>query len=114
MRKSIYVFSASALAVITSGCATKDFGRLAPVSHNELVQMDCLKIESELLKVKSFNQDVDNKSKIDALSILAFINDAGIGNALAKSSAHKSANLRYLQLQEASIANKCDNHSLKS
>ena len=85
-------------AVAISGCATKRYGRAQPVSGVEGQFYTCREIELEIAKVEAFRQQIAEGAKVDWRSVAGFLGDYGIGNAMEKSAAEKSATERMNQL----------------
>ena len=91
-----------ALMVLLSACATKRYDRLQNVTAAEAVEYDCKDIRIELAKVAEARRQVIEGAEIDAASVLGFLGDFGIGNAMEKNAAEKTIIAReqdLLQLQ---------------
>lgn len=103
MHKAILIATASA---ILSGCATKDFGRIA--SSGSALAMTCPEIAAAGVELAEFRARVEEKSKIDGRSIVAAtLLDFGIGNMRDKKRALASAARREAELAQARFANGC-------
>jgi hypothetical protein len=89
-----------------SGCATKRYGRMQDVNYIEQEQFTCADIERELEKINSFKADIDNAS-VDMRSVAAFLGDFGVGNAIEKSDARRSAEKRRQGLMALSREKGC-------
>lgn len=89
------------------GCATKNYGRQGTLTDFEKQTMSCRELELEQAKVHGFLQHVDKESEFDGRSILSFLGDFGIGNLIEKENAVKSANDRYVQLQNTAYQRGC-------
>lgn len=94
-------------ALPLGGCATKHFGHLASISSGEKQAMSCQDVETERAKVDRFDDQVRRKSKIDGASVLAFVGDFGLGNALNKHAAVASAMKRREQLGQIAQERGC-------
>lgn len=53
----------SAVAVVVSGCATKNFGTLPAAEKVEVADMNCAQIENETEKLAEYREAVNEKSK---------------------------------------------------
>lgn len=91
-----------------TGCATKNHGRLIPLSHIEKEELTCREIDIELAKVDAFLEQVSENSNIDGRSVLGFLGDFGIGNAMERDAAEKSARERRGELLTLKTAKGCD------
>ena len=88
----------AAMALAITGCATKQYGRLQPVSAFEMSSYSCRDIAIELSKVEAFDEQIREQSGFDGRSALGVLGDFGLGNSMAKGSAEKSAIERRRQL----------------
>lgn len=86
-------------AIVLMGCATKRHGRLTPLSDVEQDAYTCEQIEIELAKVAEFQKQIAENSKINLASVGGWLADFGLGNAMERNAASKSA----LQRQEELI-----------
>jgi hypothetical protein len=93
--------------ILLSGCATKRYGRLQPVAPLETQMLTCDGIDLELARVGEFERQVEEGSEITALSVLAFANDLGIGNAIEKDAALDTARERRGQLTLLRVQRGC-------
>lgn len=105
MNKTILCIALAAVPL--GGCATKHFGRVASISASERETMSCGEIDAERLKIDRFDDQVRQKSRVNGASVLAFIGDFGVGNALRKHSAVASAAKRREQLRQVSLERGC-------
>lgn len=80
---------------LASGCATKDYGRM-DATH---AATTCAEIEEKLAEVNRFRTGIAEQSAFGAADVLALLIDFGIGNAMAKSAALRSADERAEQLR---------------
>lgn len=97
----------TALAVVLTGCATKRYGRLQPLTTAEQQVYSCREIEVEIAKVEAFRQQVADGAKINAASAMGFLGDFGIGNANEKNQADRTAAQRMNQLLALKAQNRC-------
>lgn len=95
------------IATMLSGCATKRYGRVQPITGFEKVQYTCRDIELEIAKVQSFQQQVTEGAEFNAASALGILGDFGIGNSMEKGSAMKSAAIRLGQLRDLQAEKQC-------
>lgn len=101
------LFAVGCIALAVSGCATKRYGRLQPVSGAESSFYSCREIELEMAKVESFRNQVSDGAKVNFASVAGFLGDWGIGNSMEKNAAEKSANERMVQLSGLKAAKGC-------
>ena len=69
---------------MTSGCATKRYGRMQELSGVERTHYTCREIELELAKVAEFRRQIAEGAEINLASVGGFLGDFGIGNAMEK------------------------------
>ena len=96
--------------LVFSGCATKRYGRMTPLTDMEKNLYDCKDIELEISKVEKFILEVNEGAKIDARSVAGFLGDFGIGNSMEKNEALKSAYKRLEELKALKIQKDCDSY----
>ena len=53
----------ASIAIILSGCATKNFGTLATAEKVEVADMNCQQIENEMSKLTEYRDSVNEESK---------------------------------------------------
>jgi len=87
-----------ALAIAMSGCATKHYGREGILTPYEEQNMTCKEADTELAKCDGFVEQVNSASAFSGLDVLAVLGDFGIGNAIERDAALKSATARRDQL----------------
>ena len=87
-----------AATLIAGGCATKRYGRMQTVSGVEERGYTCEDIEIELAKVAEFRKQIAEGSEVNIASIGGFLGDFGIGNAMEKNAAEKTAAMRETEL----------------
>lgn len=95
------------LGLLSTGCATKRYGRLQPVTADEKQSYTCDQIKIELSKVDAFQQQVEQGAEFSALSVASFLGDFGIGNTIEKNAAMKTASERRLALNNLAAAQQC-------
>ena len=96
-----------ALVLVAGGCATKRYGRMQSVSGVEKQQYTCQDIDIELAKVVEFRKQVAEGSEINVASVGAFLADFGIGNAMEKNAAEKTAAAREAELMALKAEKDC-------
>jgi hypothetical protein len=106
MRRTL-ITGGLALLMVLGGCATKNHGRLTPLSSVEKTELTCREIDIEIAKVQAFLVQVSENSKIDGKSVLGFLGDFGIGNSMERSAAEKSARQRLEELNALRVERKC-------
>ena len=95
------------VALLLGGCATKHYGRLAPLTVYEKSNFSCREIDIEIAKVQGFIDQVENESRFNEKSVLSFLGDFGIGNVMEKDAALDSARARLKDLQDLKVARRC-------
>lgn len=95
------------IALATSGCATKRYGRMQPLTYAETEAYDCRQLDIEIAKVEAFRQQVADGAQVNLASVAGFLGDWGIGNSMEKNSAEKSATERMNDLLAARTAKGC-------
>jgi len=78
----------------------KQYPQSAKVSDAEAQTYDCAALNQEIAKSQSVKQQIDETGEFDALTVLGFVGDFGIGNGLAKASANSKVKARLEQLQK--------------
>jgi hypothetical protein len=101
-------------AVIVSGCATKRYGRLQPLTGAERVGYDCKDIDIEIAKVGSFQQQVREGAQFNMASVLGILGDYGIGNSMERGAAEASAGRRMKELTDLKAERGCGGTYLTS
>lgn len=99
---------ASVALVALSGCATKQFPQAVPVSSYERDAYTCRELDIELAKVEALEDAIVREAQIDGRSVLGFLGDFGIGNAIARSSAEDTVVSRKADLQNLKSAKGCE------
>lgn len=89
------------------GCATKSYGRQVAVTQMERTELTCRELLIETERTKEFIAQTERASKFSFLDVLAIAGDFGIGNAIEKRSALRSANNRLEQLNKEIEFKKC-------
>ncbi|MDH2067418.1 hypothetical protein [Pantoea sp. GD03673] len=94
------------MALILSGCATKQYPQAAAVTPEETATLNCSALDQELVRAHSVQHDIEQTGQFDALTVLGFVGDFGLGNGIAKYNASQKAERRLTQLQSLKAA-KC-------
>ena len=102
------------LGLMVSGCATKQYGRMQPLSSAEMTNYNCREIVLEQSKVDAFDEQIRDQAGFNGASALGVLGDFGIGNAMAKGGAEKSSIERRRQLQVLSSQRGCDSTPLRT
>lgn len=103
----VFSIALVATALMLSGCATKRYGRLTPVSGAESANYTCREIAIELSKVEAFEDAIKEGSKTNFASVAGFLGDWGIGNSMEKGAAERSAAARRQQLRQLDAQKGC-------
>lgn len=104
MRKTIVIVAA---VLALGGCATKQYGRLQPLSSVEMHDYTCRDIAIELSKVDAFDEQIRDESRFNGASALGVLGDFGIGNSIAKGGAEKSSIERRRELNMLAAQKGC-------
>lgn len=107
MRLRALVVPVLAIALCVSGCATKRYGRLQPLTAAEGQYYSCDAIEVEIAKIEAFRGQVSDGAQINGASVMGFLGDWGIGNASEKNAAERTATLRMNQLLALKAQKRC-------
>ena len=97
---------------LTTGCATKNYGRLQPLTGAERVAYNCRDIDLEIAKVQAFQQQVVEGAQFNVASVLGILGDYGIGNSMERGAAEASAAKRLGQLNDLKAEKGCSGSSL--
>lgn len=98
--------------LIISGCATKQYPVASPLSLDEANTLDCKRVEQDIARVKSIQQEIERTGEFDGRTVLGALGDFGIGNGMAKSDARKKAQDRLNQLEVLKVS-KCSSTAEK-
>lgn len=101
------VMAAVIPAVAISGCATKRYGRLQPLTGAERVHYDCKDVDLEIAKVGAFQTQVAEGAQFNMASVLGILGDYGIGNSMERSAAEASAARRMKELNDLKAEKGC-------
>jgi hypothetical protein len=92
---------------LVAACATKRYDRLQSVSALEAAEYDCKDIQIELSKVAEARRQMAEQAEIDMASVMGFLGDFGIGNAMEKNAAEKTIVKREQDLLRLQAAKDC-------
>ena len=106
MNKNLIICSLAGCLALTA-CATKRYDRLQSVSGAEAKSYTCEDIEIELAKVGEARKQMSEIAEIDGASVLGFLGDFGIGNAMEKNAAEKTVNKREADLRDLKAQKDC-------
>lgn len=107
MKGKASIAAIALMAVAVTGCATKRYGRLQPLTSYETLNYSCDLIHIELAKVDAFDRQVEQQAKFSGMSVASFLGDFGIGNVIERNEAKKTSVERRAQLQGAYAAKRC-------
>jgi hypothetical protein len=88
------------LAFLLVGCATKHYPQASAISAEETAALDCQTLNQEIIKTQNLQSEIQQTGDFNALTVLGFIGDFGLGNGIAKYSASHKADTRLNQLQQ--------------
>ena len=100
------VVMSAMLVMLLSGCATKQYPQAAAVTPEETAMLDCKMLGQEIVKAQGMQGEIDHPGRFNALTVLGFVGDFGLGNGIARLSASHKADTRLQQLQSLKAA-KC-------
>lgn len=106
MKRALMIIAVTAV-VATTGCATKRYGRVQPLSGAEMQGYTCREIDIEISKVQAFQQQIAEGADFNAASALGILGDFGIGNSMERGAAEKSAAIRLGQLRNLHAQKGC-------
>ncbi|HHA2933196.1 TPA: hypothetical protein ACOFD0_002267 [Stenotrophomonas maltophilia] len=107
MKWKVVAIAGALLVTSVSGCATKRYGRLQPLTGYETLNYSCDLIRIELAKVDAFDRQVEQQAKFSGMSVASFLGDFGIGNVIERNEAKRTSVERRAQLQGAFAAKRC-------
>ncbi|EDI7448178.1 hypothetical protein GD478_01755 [Salmonella enterica] len=93
----------AALVIVSTGCATKQYPQAAVLTGEEARVFDCTAVNQEIAKARAIQNEIVVTNQFDGRSVLAFLGDFGIGNAIAHSDAQKKVNNRLNQLESLKV-----------
>jgi hypothetical protein len=93
--------------LLTTGCATKRYGRLQPLTGAERVAYNCRDVDLEIAKVGAFQAQVAEGAQFNVASVLGILGDYGIGNSMERSAADASAARRMKELNDLKAEKGC-------
>ncbi len=111
--KQLLITTLIIAVTLTTGCATKSYGRQGQVTVAEKQILTCREIALEVAKVDGYLKQVDHESSFDLLSVASFLGDFGIGNVLEHDAAIKSAVKRSGQLNTLWVEKGCTTGVMK-
>ncbi|HBV91078.1 hypothetical protein NIM72_17070 [Pantoea sp. B550] len=94
------------LVLVLTGCATKHYPQAAAVTPQETATLNCNVLDQELSKAYSVQSDIEQTGQFNALTVLGFVGDFGLGNGIAKYNATRKVEKRVTALQSLKAA-KC-------
>ncbi|MDO6405348.1 hypothetical protein [Pantoea phytobeneficialis] len=87
------------VVLLLSGCALKRYPQAPAVTDKEASTYDCKALQSEIAKAHMTQQQIDKTGEFDALTVIGFVGDFGIGNGIAKAKANSKVSARLKQLE---------------
>lgn len=94
-------------AIAITACATKRYPIATPMSSAEASLMTCENLELELLRTEQVEQKINETGKFSGKTVLGFLGDFGIGNAMAKSEARTALSERRKTIREGQVSKGC-------
>jgi len=105
MKKVIVLLGA--VALFNSACATKRYPIAAPLSEKKASLMSCKDLKLELIEAEEIERKINETGEFDGKTVLGFLGDFGIGNAMAKSEAKQAVIDRKRSIQDAMAQKGC-------
>jgi hypothetical protein len=99
-------------ACLLSGCATKRYVRMQPLTGAERAYYTCRDVDLEIAKVQSFQTQVAEGAQFNVASVLGILGDYGIGNSMERHSAEASAARRLQDLYDLKAQRGCAGSAL--
>ena len=107
MRKLHLGIIAIAIPLLFSACATKRYPIATPMSAREASLMTCKDLSLELVRAEEIENKINDTGEFDGKTVLGFLGDFGVGNAMAKSEAREALNKRKKAIQDEQIRKGC-------
>lgn len=107
MKRSFLLLTVICSTLVVSGCATKQYAQSPSVSSTEAAALDCKAIRQELAKCHSTQEEIERTGDFDGKTVLGFLGDFGVGNAMAKDTARQKNQDRVNQLESIRVAKNC-------
>ncbi|ERK18010.1 hypothetical protein L579_2964 [Pantoea sp. AS-PWVM4] len=85
--------------LLLSGCALKQYPQAPAVTDEEARSYNCPALQTEIAKTQAMQQQIDKTGEFDALTVIGFVGDFGIGNGIAKANANSKVSARLKQLE---------------
>lgn len=101
-------------ACLVTGCATKRYGRLEPLTGAERAMYTCRDIDLEIAKVQAFETQVKEGAQFNIASVLGILGDFGIGNSMERGAAEASTARRLQDLNDLKMQRGCAGSSLSA
>ena len=89
------------VALLFTACATKRYPIATPMSSSEASLMTCESLEIELIRTEQVEQQINQTGEFDSRTVLGFLGDFGIGNAMAKDEARTALSNRKVTIRDA-------------
>jgi hypothetical protein len=94
-------------AVSLSACATKSYPIAPPLGAAQQGAMTCDDLELELARAEMVRRQISETAGTDWRSVVGFVGDLGVGNAMARSDAEKAISARVASIRAAQAARPC-------
>jgi hypothetical protein len=94
-------------SVMVTGCATKRYPVVTPLSGAEKAMYSCRELQLEMLKAEEVQLKITQTAETDWRSVAGFLGDYGIGNAMAKSEASRAVAERVSTIRAAQAEKGC-------
>ena len=89
------------------GCATKQYHIAAELSPAVAEAMTCKDLQIELLKGQEIEKQINETGQFSGKTVLGFLGDFGIGNAMAKSEARLALSRKMSSIRNAQLSKGC-------
>jgi hypothetical protein len=103
-RKNIVVIG---LVVVAAGCATKQYPIATKLSPAVAEAMTCRELHLQRIEGEEIERQINETGQIDGRSVLGFLGDFGIGNAIAQNEARSALSERISSIRAAQVRKGC-------
>lgn len=95
------------LVVVTAGCATKQYPIATRLSPAVAEAMTCRELHLQRIEGEEIERKINETGQFDSRSVLGFLGDFGIGNAMAQNESRSALSERISSIREAQVRKGC-------
>lgn len=107
MKKLTILVTVTAVALVSSACATKRYPIATTFTPAEAAAMSCNDLRLELIRAEQIQAQIADTANLDWRSAAGFLGDFGIGNAMARSDADRAITQRIAGIRQAQAQKNC-------